>query len=148
MRGPSVSHPDTKYFEDLEIGQAHETVHTITEDDITKFAEVSGDYNPLHMDDEFAAGTTFGKRIAHGALTASYISGILGNNLPGPGAIFTGLSMRFRRPVYIGDEVTVRAEVSEKKARGNRVTLAVSCIVAGKRVIIGEAQVVAPSRAD
>jgi len=136
----------TKYYEDLEIGMAHETVHTITEEDIVKFADVSGDYNPLHMDDEFAAKTVFGKRIAHGALTASYISGILGNNLPGPGAIFTGLSMRFRRPVFIGDEVTVRAEVAEKADRGNRVTLNVSCIVHGKRVITGEAQVVAPSK--
>lgn len=142
-----MSHPDTKFFEDLELGQAHETVHTISEEDIVKFADVSGDYNPLHMDAEYAAGTNFGQRIAHGALTASYISGILGNSLPGPGAIFTGLSMRFRRPVYIGDTVTVRAEISEMKERGHRVTLAVSCMVNGKRVITGEAQVVAPSRA-
>ncbi|MEO0881410.1 MAG: MaoC family dehydratase [Pseudomonadota bacterium] len=141
-----MNHPDTKYYEDLEVGHAHETVHTITEDDIVKFAEVSGDYNPLHMDEAFAAQTQFGQRIAHGALTASYISGILGNNLPGPGAIFTGLSMRFRRPVHIGDVVTVRAEVAEKNDRGNRVTLSVSCVVDGKRVITGEAQVVAPSR--
>ncbi|MEM6899475.1 MAG: MaoC family dehydratase [Pseudomonadota bacterium] len=141
-----MNHPDTKYYEDLEVGQAHETVHTITEADIVKFAEVSGDFNPLHMDEEFAAKTQFGQRIAHGALTASYISGILGNNLPGPGAIFTGLSMRFRRPVFIGDEVTVRAEVAEKNDRGNRITLNVSCIVGGKRVITGEAQVVAPGR--
>lgn len=140
-------HPDTKYFEDLEIGQSHETVHVITEEDITKFADVSGDYNPLHMDEDYASKTPFGQRIAHGALTASYISGILGNNLPGPGAIFTGLSMRFRRPVYIGSEVTVRATVSEMNERGHRVTLAVACIVDGKRVITGEAQVVAPSRA-
>jgi 3-hydroxybutyryl-CoA dehydratase len=107
---------------------------------------VSGDFNPLHMSDEFAAGTIFGKRIAHGALTASYISGILGNNLPGPGAIFVGLSMRFKRPVHIGDVVTVRAEVAEKQDRGNRVTLKVECLVEGKRVITGEAEVVAPSR--
>ncbi|MEL7130750.1 MAG: MaoC family dehydratase, partial [Pseudomonadota bacterium] len=99
-----------------------------------------------HMDDAYAKTTAFGQRIAHGALTASYISGILGNNLPGPGAIFTGLSMRFRRPVFIGDEVTVRAEVAEKIDRGNRVTLNVSCVVNGKRVITGEAQVVAPTR--
>ncbi len=141
-----MSHPDTKYYEDLEIGHAHETVHLIKEEDITKFADVSGDYNPLHMDEEYASKTPFGKRIAHGALTASFISAILGNNLPGPGAIFTGLSMRFRRPVFIGDEVTVRAEVSEKNDRGNRVTMKVACIVKGKKVITGEAQVVAPSR--
>ena len=133
-------------YEDLQLGQSHETVHTITENDIQRFAEVSGDFNPLHMSDEFAAGTIFGKRIAHGALTASYISGILGNNLPGPGAIFVGLSMRFKRPVHIGDVVTVRAEVAEKHDRGNRVTLKVECLVEGRRVITGEAEVVAPSR--
>ncbi|QSR21691.1 MaoC family dehydratase [Hyphomonas sp. KY3] len=133
-------------YEDLDIGMSHETVHVITEDDIQRFAQVSGDFNPLHMSDDFAAKTIFGKRIAHGALTASYISGILGNNLPGPGAIFIGLSMRFKRPVHIGDEVIVRAEVSEKKERGNRVTLKVDCTVDGKRVITGEAEVVAPRR--
>ncbi|MGH1422922.1 MAG: MaoC family dehydratase [Hyphomonas sp.] len=133
-------------YEDMDIGMFHETVHTITEDDIQKFAEVSGDFNPLHMDEEFASKTVFGQRIAHGALTASYISGILGNNLPGPGAIFVGLSMRFKRPVLIGDSVTVRATVAEKQDRGNRVTLKVECIVNEKRVITGEAEVVAPSR--
>jgi 3-hydroxybutyryl-CoA dehydratase len=133
-------------YEDLEIGQSHETVHTITADDIQRFAEVSGDFNPLHMSDEYAATTMFERRIAHGALTASYISGILGNNLPGPGAVFVGLNMRFRRPVYIGDTVTARATVAEKIDRGNRIVLKIECIVDGKRVIAGDAEVVAPSR--
>jgi len=133
-------------YEDLEIGMFHETVHTITEGDIQAFAEVSGDFNPLHMDDDFAKTTIFGQRIAHGALTASYISGILGNTLPGPGAIFTSLNMRFKRPVFIGAEVTVRAEVSEMQDKGNRVTLKVTCVVDGKPVITGEAGVVAPSK--
>lgn len=133
-------------FEDLSIGMAHETVHVITEKDIELFAEVSGDRNPLHMDDAFASQTPFGQRIAHGALTASYISGILGNDLPGPGSIFVGLSMRFRRPVFIGSEVRVRAEVTEMQERGNRVTLKVSCNVDGKAAISGEAQVMVPSR--
>lgn len=133
-------------FEDLEIGMSHESVHTITEKDIDLFAEVSGDRNPLHMDDEYAKGTLFGARIAHGALTASYISGILGNHLPGPGAVFTGFSMRFKRPVFIGSNVIVRAEVSELQARGNKVTLAVSCKVDGKAAITGEAVVMVPGR--
>lgn len=133
-------------FEDLSIGMSHETHHVITENDIELFAQVSGDRNPLHMDDEFAKQTPFGQRIAHGALTASYISGILGNNLPGPGSIFTGLSMRFRRPVFIGSEVLVRVVVSEMLPRGNRVTLKVSCNVDGKAAISGEAQVMVPSR--
>ena len=140
--------PAGYYYEDLEVGMFHETEHVITEDDIQAFAEVSGDFNPLHMDEDFAKNTVFGQRIAHGALTASYISGILGNNLPGPGAIFTHLSMRFRRPVFIGAHVTVRAEVAEKQDRGNRVTLKVSCVVDGKTVISGEAGVVAPKKPD
>ncbi len=133
-------------FEDLSVGMSHETVHVITERDIELFAEVSGDRNPLHMDEAFASQTPFGQRIAHGALTASYISGILGNNLPGPGSIFVGLSMRFRRPVFIGSEVVVRVEVSEMQERGNRVTLKVSCSVDGKAAISGEAQVMVPGR--
>lgn len=141
-----MSYKDGYKFEDLELGMCHETYHTITETDIELFAEVSGDRNPLHMDEDYARQTAFGQRIAHGALTASYISGILGNNLPGPGAIFTGLSMRFRRPVFIGSEVTVRVEITEMLERGNRVTLKVACIVDGKAAISGEAQVMVPSR--
>tara|TARA_Y100000052_G_scaffold19324_2_gene19005 strand:+ start:25795 stop:26226 length:432 start_codon:yes stop_codon:yes gene_type:complete len=137
-----------KCFEDLEIGMAHETHHTITEADIEAFASVSGDYNPLHMDEEFAKGTIFKGRIAHGALTASYISGILGNDLPGPGAIFTDLALQFKRPVRIGDEVIARAEVSEKIEKGARVTLSCKCMVNGKTVVEGQAKVVAPRRKD
>ena len=133
-------------YEDLSVGMTHETHHVITEKDIELFAEVSGDRNPLHMDEEFAKKTAFGQRIAHGALTASYISGILGNDLPGPGSIFVGLSMRFRRPVYIGSKVIVRVEVTEMIERGNRVTLKVSCNVDGKAAISGEAIVMVPNR--
>ena len=141
-----MTYQDGYKFEDLELGMRYETHHQITEKDIELFAEVSGDRNPLHMDEAFAKTTQFGQRIAHGALTASYISGILGNNLPGPGAIFTGLSMRFRRPVYIGSQVTVQVVISELQPRGNRATLKVACIVDGKPAISGEAQVTVPSR--
>lgn len=140
-----MTQPQGYTYEELQIGMFHETEHVIEESDVQAFAQVSGDNNPLHMDEDFAKTTVFGQRIAHGALTASYISGILGNNLPGPGAIFTHLSMRFRRPVFIGATVTVRAEVIEKQDKGNRVTLKVSCSVDGKPVITGEAGVVAPS---
>ncbi len=141
-----MTYKDGYKFEDLSVGMTHQTEHVITEKDIELFAEVSGDRNPLHMDDEFAKHTPFGQRIAHGALTASYISGILGNDLPGPGSIFVGLNMRFRRPVYIGSHVTVKVEVTEMKERGNRVTLKVSCNVDGKAAISGEAMVMVPSR--
>ena len=96
-------------YEDLEIGMSHETVHEITADDIQRFAEVSGDFNPLHMSDEYAATTMFERRIAHGALTASYISGILGNNLPGPGAVFVGLNpLHARRIIASVDSLQTR----------------------------------------
>ena len=117
-----------------------------TAEDIDLFAKVSGDYNPIHMDEEYAKKTAFGQRIAHGALTASYISGILGNDLPGPGAIFTHLEMRFRRPVFIGDTVTARAEITEMFERGNRITLKITCLVNDKAVVAGEAKVMVPSK--
>ncbi len=141
-----MAHKDGYKFEDMSVGMTHQTEHVITEKDIELFAEVSGDRNPLHMDDEFAKHTPFGQRIAHGALTASYISGILGNDLPGPGSIFVGLNMRFRRPVLIGSLVIVKVEVTEMRERGNRVTLKVSCNVDGKAAISGEAMVMVPSR--
>ncbi|MEL6857635.1 MAG: MaoC family dehydratase [Pseudomonadota bacterium] len=141
-----MTYKDGYKYEDLSIGMTHQTEHVITEKDIELFAEVSGDRNPLHMDEEFAKHTPFGQRIAHGALTASYISGILGNDLPGPGSIFVGLNMRFRRPVLIGSLVIVKVEVVEMKERGHRVTLKVSCNVDGKAAISGEALVMVPSR--
>ncbi|MEL7107818.1 MAG: MaoC family dehydratase [Pseudomonadota bacterium] len=141
-----MTYKDGYKYEDLSIGMTHQTEHVITEKDIELFAEVSGDRNPLHMDEEFAKKTPFGQRIAHGALTASYISGILGNDLPGPGSIFVGLNMRFRRPVLIGSLVIVKVEVTEMQDRGNRVTLKVSCNVDGKAAISGEAMVMVPSR--
>lgn len=141
-----MTYKDGYKFEDLSVGMTHQTEHVITEKDIELFAEVSGDRNPLHMDEEFAKKTPFGQRIAHGALTASYISGILGNDLPGPGSIFVGLNMRFRRPVLIGSLVIVKVEISEMNERGNRVTLKVSCNVDGKAAISGEALVMVPRR--
>jgi len=141
-----MAYKDGYKFEDMSVGMTHQTEHVITEKDIELFAEVSGDRNPLHMDEEFAKKTPFGQRIAHGALTASYISGILGNDLPGPGSIFVGLNMRFRRPVLIGSLVIVKVEVTEMRERGNRVTLKVSCNVDGKAAISGEAMVMVPSR--
>lgn len=137
-----------KSFEELEIGMSVSIEHEVSEQDIQDFARVSGDYNPLHMDEEFAKATPFGGRIAHGALTASYISAILGNDLPGPGAIFTDLELKFRRPVRIGDKVTAVAEVQEKFERGNRVVLAVKCEVDGKAVVKGIAKVMVPGRAE
>lgn len=133
-----------KTFADLAIGMTVQMRKTVSERDIEDFARVSGDYNPLHMDEDYAKDTIFGGRVAHGALTASYISAILGNDLPGPGSIFTDLSLSFKRPVRIGDEVVSTAEVIEMVEKTGRVTLAFKCEVDGKTVVKGEARVKVP----
>lgn len=141
-----MSRSEGYFYEDLKLGMSHESVHTITEKAILDFANVSGDRNPLHMDEEYAKNTIFKKRVAHGALTASFISGIIGNYLPGPGSIFVDLFCRFRRPVYIGSEVHVHVEITEMQDRGNRVTLSVKCITNGKIAISGHAKVMVPGK--
>ena len=134
------------FLEDLHVGQSAEMVHTVTDDDIRGFAEVSGDNNPVHRDEAFAASTPFKTRIAHGMLSGSYISAVLGTRLPGPGAIYLSQSMNFKRPVRIGDQVTCRATVTAIDPESAKVTLATVCEVAGKAVVEGEAVVLAPRR--
>ena len=134
------------YLEDLTVGMSHEKTMIVDEEKINAFAELSGDFNPVHIDAEFAATTMFGMRIAHGALSASLISAILGNDLPGPGAIFVELNMRFRKPAFIDDEVTARAEISEINEKNGRIKMKVSCLVDGKAIIRGDAGVVVPKR--
>lgn len=134
------------FFEDLSIGQSAETTRIVSAADIDAFAALSGDTNPVHLDDEYARGTTFQGRIAHGMLSGAYISAVLGTKLPGPGAIYLTQSLRFRRPVRIGDPVVTRVTVSALDERRGYVTLATLCQVDGKTVVDGEAVVVAPRR--
>jgi 3-hydroxybutyryl-CoA dehydratase len=133
-------------LEDLTIGQSAERARVVTEADITAFADVSGDHNPVHMDEAFAATTRFQGRIAHGMLSAAYISAVLGETLPGHGAVYLSQSLSFRRPVKIGDEVTARATVTAVDTEKARVTLATACLVGGKAVIEGEAVLMVPRR--
>ncbi len=132
-------------FDEIEIGQTAEYSKRIEERDILLFAAVSGDVNPVHLDAEFAAGTDFGERIAHGMLTGALISAALALELPGPGTIYLGQSLRFRRPVTIGDEITVKLEVTEKREDKGFVTLDCTAVnQAGKAVVTGSAEVMAP----
>ncbi len=133
-------------LEDLNLGQSAETKHVVTDGDIRAFADVSGDHNPVHLDEDYAAATPFKSRIAHGMLSAGYISAVLGNRLPGPGAIYISQTMNFKRPVRIGDEVTTRVAVSAIDSEKARVTLATVCEVGGKAVVEGEAVVMVPRR--
>lgn len=134
------------FLEDLHLGQSAEVTRTVTDRDLHAFAEVTGDDNPLHLDETYAAATNFGGRIAHGMLSAGYISAVLGKHLPGSGAIYLSQSLRFRRPVRIGDAVTARAEVIAIDNASARVTLKTTCMVAGKTVVDGQAEVIAPRR--
>ncbi|WP_297696036.1 MaoC family dehydratase [Phenylobacterium sp.] len=135
------------YFDELSLGQSAELTRTVGARDLEAFAEVSGDTNPVHLDDAYARTTTFGGRIAHGMLSAAFISAVLGTKLPGPGAIYLSQSLRFRRPVRIGDEVTARAIVKALDAKRGHVTLETVCLVSGKAVLEGEALVLATKRA-
>jgi 3-hydroxybutyryl-CoA dehydratase len=134
------------FLEDLEVGQTAELKRTVAEGDLAAFAKVTGDTNPLHLDETYAAATSFKGRIAHGMLSAGYISAVLGTKLPGPGAIYVSQSLFFRRPVRIGDEVTAEVKVTAIDAARGRVTFATACVVRGKTVVDGEAVVVVPRR--
>jgi 3-hydroxybutyryl-CoA dehydratase len=133
-------------IEDLEPGMTATFGKTITDADILMFAGISGDTNPVHLNEEFAAGTPFHGRIAHGMLTASLISTVLGTKLPGPGCIYVSQTMRFLAPVRSGDtvraEVTLRTVDREKK----RAIFDTACKVLGKNVLEGEAVLFVPRR--
>lgn len=134
------------HFEDLVIGQSASLQRTVTEADVVAFAAVSGDDNPVHLDADYAATTPFKERIAHGMLSASYISALLGTRLPGPGAIYLSQSLVFKRPVKLGATVDARVEITALDESKGRVTLACVCTVDGKPVLEGEAVVMAPRR--
>ncbi|THD59526.1 MaoC family dehydratase [Phenylobacterium sp.] len=134
------------YFDELSVGQSAETTHVVGAADIEAFAAVSGDVNPVHMDEAYAKTTTFGGRIAHGMLSAAYISAVLGNDLPGPGAIYLSQSLRFRRPVKIGDPVVAKVTVKSLDADKGHAVFETVCLVNGKTVIDGEALIMVPRR--
>jgi 3-hydroxybutyryl-CoA dehydratase len=138
----------TTYFEDLKIGMTATSAHVVTETDVIDFARVSGDHNPIHLDEAYAATTPFKGRIAHGILIASYISALLAGKLPGAGAIYVGQTLNFRRPVKLGDEVTTQVEITELDEAKARAVLACKCSVGGKAVLTGDATVMVPRRFD
>lgn len=136
----------TLYFEDLAVGMSETLKKTVRSSDIVGFAEMSGDRNPIHLSEHFAAKTPFKTRIAHGLYTASLISAVLGTRLPGPGAIYLSQTLNFLAPVMIDDEIAVRVEVIELTEKGRRAKLACVCEVDGKPVLEGEAVVKVPNR--
>ncbi len=134
------------YFEDLALGQEASLSNTVTEDVINAFADISGDRNPVHLDAAYAAGTMFKERIAHGMLSAAYISAVFGMKLPGPGAIYISQTLAFKAPVKIGDTVVTTVKLVELVPEKKRARFETVCTVNGKPVLTGEAQLMVPSR--
>ena len=126
------------YYEDLSVGQSASFAKTVTEADLVLFAGVTGDTNPVHLDQEFAESTMFKGRIAHGMLSAGFVSTVFGTKLPGPGAIYLSQTLNFKAPVRIHDTVVATVTVTALDGK-RRATFATVCTVAGKPVMDGEA---------
>ena len=134
------------FLEDLSVGQSAMFGRTVTEADIAAFAGVSGDTNPIHLHEGFAKTTRFGQRIAHGMLSGSFISTVIGTKLPGPGSVYISQTMSFMAPVLIGETITAVATITAIDERRRRVTLKTQCLNGDKVVIDGEAQILVPRR--
>ncbi len=129
-------------FSELKIGQKASVQKTFTAADVTAFAGISLDVNPIHMSDKYAEGTIFGKRIVHGILTSGLISAVLANKLPGPGTIYLGQELKFTAPVYLGDDITATVEIVEIREDKKIIKLDTTCVNQdGKKVITGLATV-------
>lgn len=131
-------------IEEIEIGMEVSYSQTITDADIKAFSGISGDKNPVHMDDDYAQKSRFKKRIAHGLMSASYFSALFGTKIPGEGCVYVSQLLQFKRPVYIGDTVTATVIVKEVDLKKRRVFFKTICKVKNKIVIDGEAELFVP----
>lgn len=134
------------FFEELEPGMSASFAKTVTEADIVAFAGVSGDFNPVHVNEEFAKASMFQGRIAHGMLSAAFISTVLGMKMPGPGCIYVSQALKFKAPVRIGDTVTARVEVTSTVPEKKFVVFKTTCMVGASLVVDGEATLKVPSK--
>ncbi|MBL4812540.1 MAG: MaoC family dehydratase [Rhodobacteraceae bacterium] len=133
-------------IEEIEVGMIRSLRKQVTDKDIAMFSEVSTDRNPVHLDEAYARDTIFSGRIAHGMLTAGLISAVIGEQLPGHGSVYLGQTLKFLAPVRPGDVVTAQVEVTAIDYAKRRVTLKTTALIVSKKVLVGEAQVLAPSR--
>jgi len=131
-------------IDEMYVGMSASYTQTITDADIKSFAGISGDNNPIHMSEEYASESRFGKRIAHGLISASFFSALFGTRIPGPGCVYVSQSLNFKRPVYIDDTVTATVIVTNIDKSKNRVFFDTVCKVKGKTVIDGKAEIYIP----
>ncbi|MCI4665297.1 MAG: MaoC family dehydratase [Neomegalonema sp.] len=136
----------TLYIDELEPGVSRSREKIVTKDDIQSFGHLCGDLNPVHFDEDYAKGTMFGGIVAHGMMSAALFSAVIGQDLPGPGAVYMGQTLRFRGPVRPGDRVCAECSVVEVNREKRRVTLRCEASVDGKVVLEGEALILVPKR--
>jgi len=134
------------YFEELREGMQDAYAKTITDADVITFAGISGDTNPVHLNHEFASETMFEGQVAHGMLTASFISTVIGTKLPGPGCIYVSQNLRFKAPVKVGDTVTAVCTVTKMDPEKRMIEMETVCTVNGQPVLNGQATILVPSR--
>lgn len=127
---------DMKSINDFYLGQTAELTHCYSEDEVSRFAEISGDRNPIHLDTEYAKKTRFGKKLVHGFLTGSLISAVLGNVCPGEGSVYMNQNMNFLRPVFIGDTITAKVVVTAIDKEKKQLTLTTNCINQNGKIVI------------
>jgi len=144
----TLQNPIQSYcIEDLSVGMSASYAKTVTDEDIVRFADISGDMNPVHLDQAYAEKTMFKGRIAHGMLSAAFISTVFGTRLPGAGCIYLSQSLKFKAPVKIGETVEATVTVTAIDSEKRRVTFQTVCRVGDKTVVEGEALLMVPSRA-
>ena len=129
---------------EIKIGMEVSYSQTITDSDVKEFAGISGDRNPVHLDEEYAEHSRYKKRIAHGLMSASYFSALFGTKIPGEGCVYVAQSLKFKRPVYLGDTVTATVIVEKIDLKKSRVFFRTVCKVKNKIVIDGEAELYVP----
>lgn len=135
---------DSYKIEEIMPGMSASMSHVVTDEDVRKFANVSGDHNPVHLDEDYAQKSRYGRRIAHGLFSASFFSGLFGTKLPGRGCVYAAQNLKFRRPVYIGDTVIATVTVISVDVMKKRVLFSTTCSVEGKEVILGDAEIFIP----
>lgn len=138
------SNKDTYNIDEIEVGMSASLTQTITDEDVRKFADLSGDNNPVHLDEEFASQSRYKKRIAHGLLSASFFSALFGTKLPGRGCVYVAQNLSFKRPVYLGDTVVATVTVTNINVKNRRVFFETVCTVKNKKVIDGSAELYIP----
>ncbi|MEX2680397.1 MAG: MaoC family dehydratase [Candidatus Sigynarchaeota archaeon] len=146
-RRTMVNDIQVKKYEEFNVGDTASVTKTVTEADVILFAGITGDFNPMHVNEEFAKKTRFGKRIVHGCFSSGLISAVIGMKLPGPGALYGGQTVRFNKPVFIGDTITAKATIVEKYTKKNGelkfLRIQTDCFnQAGDKVTEGEATVI------